>query len=114
MWHTLRVCADALPADGLNAATEWRDIVQEAAKGMIILVLLETLMITRDSSWLEVRLSCKRAVFARVRTTHFVCDAVPPQDHVDYLACQALMFGRASSNLLIQAKLIFIRSRRLG
>jgi hypothetical protein len=43
-----------LPADGLNAATEWRDIVQEAAKGMIILVLMETLMLTRDSSWLEV------------------------------------------------------------
>ena len=53
---TLCACfADAPPADGLNAATEWRDIVQEAAKGMIILVLLETLMITRDSSWLEVR-----------------------------------------------------------
>ena len=41
----------------MNAATEWRDIVQETAKGMIILVLMETLMLTRDSSWLEVR--CK-------------------------------------------------------
>ena len=72
----------------MNAATEWRDIVQEAAKGVIILVLMETLMLTRNSSWLE--------------------------DHVDYLCCQAVMFGRASSNLLSQAKLIFIRSRRLG
>ena len=39
----------------MNAATEWRDIVQEAAKGMVFLVLLETLMLTRHSSWLEVR-----------------------------------------------------------
>jgi hypothetical protein len=37
-----------------------------------------------------------------------------PQDHVDYLCCQAVMFGRTSSNLFSQAKLIFIRSRRLG
>jgi hypothetical protein len=33
---------------------------------------------------------------------------------VDYLCCQAVMFGRTSSNLFSQAKLIFIRSRRLG
>ena len=39
----------------MNAATEWKDIVHEAAKGMVILVIMETLMLTRHSSWLEVR-----------------------------------------------------------
>ena len=91
----------------MNAATEWRDIVQETAKGLIILVLRETLMLTRDSSWLEVRCKCARGVC--LRDSLFAS-----QDHVDYLCCQAVMFGRASSNLLSQAKLIFIRSRRLS
>jgi hypothetical protein len=48
---------------------------------------------------------CNAANFANVTV---------PQDHVDYLCCQAVMFGRTSSNLFSQAKLIFIRSRRLG
>ena len=91
----------------MNAATEWRDIVQEAAKGMLILVLMETLMLTRDSSWLEVRRRLAHGWY--LRDSLFVS-----QDHVDYLCCQALMFGRASTSLLGQAKLIFIRSRRLG
>lgn len=93
----------------MNAATEWKDIVQEAAKGMVILVVMETLMLTRDSSWLEVRWGQARGALLCVGS---LCVCV--QDHVDYLCCQALMFGRASTSLFSQAKLIFIRSRRLG
>ena len=40
---------------GLNAATEWKDILTEAAKGAIILAILERLCLTRPTSWLEVR-----------------------------------------------------------
>ena len=93
----------------MNEATEWRDIVKEAAKGMLILILLETLMLTRDSSWMEVgRRACALCDCAVSLTLQAL------QDHVDYLSCQALMFGRASSNLFSQAKLVFIRSRRLS
>jgi hypothetical protein len=37
------------------AATEWRDIMIEAAKGAIILAILERLFLTRPLYWLEVR-----------------------------------------------------------
>ena len=49
-------------ADGLNAATEWKDIIREAAKGMVVLAIMETLMLTRHSSWLEVRKESARRV----------------------------------------------------
>ena len=84
--------------------------MQETVKGMFILIVMESLMLTRDSSWLEVRRGRRYAVCRRV--THVAC--APQQDHVDYLSCQALMFGQATSNLFTQAKLVFIRSRRLS
>jgi hypothetical protein len=40
---------------GLNAATEWRSILEEAAKGALILAILERLCMTRNSNWLEAR-----------------------------------------------------------
>jgi hypothetical protein len=38
---------------GLGAAAEWQDVAKEAAKGVIILAILETLVLTRPVSWLE-------------------------------------------------------------
>lgn len=38
---------------GMNAATEWKDIVQETIKAAIILAILERLCLTRNASWLE-------------------------------------------------------------
>jgi hypothetical protein len=40
----------------MGAVTEWRPIVEEAIKGAIILAILERLLLTRHSNWLEVRL----------------------------------------------------------
>jgi hypothetical protein len=86
-------------------------VVHEAAKAMLVLVVMETLLLTRDSSWLEVRLRLDARGICALDSPACVS---PQKDHVDYLYCQALMFGHTGSNLLSQAKLIFIRSRRLG
>jgi hypothetical protein len=40
---------------GVGAASEWKDIATEAVKGVVILAILETLMLSRPVSWLEVR-----------------------------------------------------------
>ena len=39
----------------VGAASEWQDIVKEAIKGAIVLAILERLLMTRNSNWLEVR-----------------------------------------------------------
>jgi hypothetical protein len=38
---------------GLNGATEWKDILVEAAKGALILAILERLCMTRNSTWVR-------------------------------------------------------------
>jgi hypothetical protein len=40
---------------GIGAASEWRDVAKEAARSLLLLVLLETLLLSRPVSWLEVR-----------------------------------------------------------
>jgi hypothetical protein len=43
---------------GVGAAAEWQDIAKEAAKGVVVLAILESLVLTRPVSWLEeVRIS---------------------------------------------------------
>jgi hypothetical protein len=49
---------------GLNAATEWKGILEEAVKGAIILAILERLCLTRNTNWLEARW---RSCCARMR-----------------------------------------------
>jgi hypothetical protein len=39
----------------MNAATEWRDILKETCKSLVILVILERIFLTRHDTWLEVR-----------------------------------------------------------
>jgi hypothetical protein len=39
----------------MNAATEWRNILKEASKSLLILIILERIFLTRHDSWLEVR-----------------------------------------------------------
>ena len=39
----------------MNAVTEWDDILREALKGAFVMVLMERLFLTRNSSWLEAR-----------------------------------------------------------
>jgi hypothetical protein len=40
---------------GVGAASEWKDIAIEAAKGVLLLAILETLMLSRPVAWLEAR-----------------------------------------------------------
>ena len=74
---------------GMNAATEWKDVVTEALKGAIILAIMERLFLTRNSAWLE--------------------------EHIDYLSLQALMFQqqRAKLGFAGQVRLFFRNTRRL-
>ena len=37
----------------MGAAVEWKEILKEAAKGMVILAILERLHLTRPVNWLE-------------------------------------------------------------
>jgi hypothetical protein len=41
----------------MNAATEWRDILKETCKSLVILIILERIFLTRHDTWLEVRYS---------------------------------------------------------
>ena len=50
---------------GMNAATEWKDIVVEAVKATIILIILERLFLTRNSAWLEEHMDYLSIVRAR-------------------------------------------------
>ena len=60
---------------GVGAASEWQDIVKEAIKGAIVLAILERLLLTRHSNWLEVRTRAAPAAhLARMQTA---CLLVP-------------------------------------
>ena len=37
----------------MGAAAEWKEIVKEALKGLVILAILERLQLTRPVNWLE-------------------------------------------------------------
>jgi hypothetical protein len=45
---------------GMNAATEWRDILKETCKSVVILIILERIFLTRHDTWLEVRKTQQR------------------------------------------------------
>ena len=95
----------------VGAASEWQDIAKETAKGLIILAVLERLHITRPLSWLEVR-ACQRA-FRQREASH--ARAQSPQDHLDYLSVQALLFRENGRLNAFQAsKLIYSFRRRIG
>ena len=72
----------------MNAATEWKDIVVEAIKATVILIILERCFLTRNSAWLE--------------------------EHMDYLRIQALLFKRTGLNSYQQTRLFFKYTKRLA
>jgi hypothetical protein len=59
----------------MGAVSEWRPIIEEAVKGAIILAIMERLLLTRHSNWLEVRLSPFAA--RRWCTRQRACACVP-------------------------------------
>ena len=91
-----------------------------AVKGAIVLAVLERLMLTRPSNWLEVRTS--PANNARLHQSHRSCVCIAHlltrfffnrQEHLDYLSVQALMFKHASLGAVAQVRLMFHNTRRL-
>ena len=73
---------------GVGAAAEWQEIVKEAMQGLVILVILERMYLTRPAAWLE--------------------------SHVDYLSCQALFYSHPGMSLLQQTKLLYSYKRRIS
>ena len=73
---------------GIGAAAEWQDMAKEAGRGILILVILETLMLTRQVSWLE--------------------------EHIDYLSCAALLLRAKRLSLYQQTRLFFTYRSRIS
>jgi hypothetical protein len=72
---------------GLNAATQWRDIVVEALKGLVVLAVLERMLLTSNIGWME--------------------------DHLDYLCLQSLLLQHTDLSMAQQVRFMFARSKRL-
>lgn len=72
---------------GLDAATQWRDIVVEALKGLVVLAVLERMLLTSNISWME--------------------------DHLDYLCLQSLLLQHTDLSMAQQVRFMFARSKRL-
>jgi hypothetical protein len=74
---------------GFNALSEWREVAKEALKSAAVLMILESLYLTRNVHWIE--------------------------EQVDHMSLQALLFGRTGVPLgpLGRARLYFEFQRRL-
>ena len=72
---------------GMGAAAEWKEILIEAGKGVLVLVILERLLLTSDMGFYE--------------------------NQLDYLCLQALLFKQSGLSIVQQVRLLFARSKRL-
>ena len=52
---------------GMNSATEWQDVAITAVKAALLIVILDALRVTKNSSWFEEHGACVRSVRARSR-----------------------------------------------
>jgi hypothetical protein len=73
---------------GMGAAQEWKDVAIEAAKGVVLLMIMESLYLTPNGSWLE--------------------------EHVDYLSLQALLMRSAGISWASQVKRLWHHTKRLS
>jgi hypothetical protein len=73
---------------GMDAARQWKDLVQEMFKAAVVMLILERLYLTRNTQWLE--------------------------HYVDYLSLQALLFSStAKSTFYRTTSVMFQFHRRL-
>ena len=103
---------------GVGAASEWRDVLHEAAKGVLLLAVLERLHLTRSVAFLEVRPAMWDLPPAP-RLTHDAplagpAGVRPGQEHIDYLSCQALLFQRPGLSFWGQVQLLFAYKMRVS
>ena len=95
---------------GMNAATEWRSIAEEALKGAVFLLILERLGLTLHTEWLEEHIDylglCVRCEPSVAR----VCSDAPSAP----ARRQALLFSHTTLNLWRQVGLMFYHSRRVS
>jgi hypothetical protein len=88
---------------GMNSATEWQDVAITAAKAALLIVILDALRVSKNSSWFEEHGACTRA-FLRTPPRHFVRCVFPLADiaaflprarPVDFVSMQAVLFTGA-------------------
>jgi hypothetical protein len=74
---------------GMGSAMEWKDVVRQALRALLVLVLLELLLLTPHDSWLE--------------------------QHVDYLSLQALLYRQQQRppSLYGQLRLLMAHTKRV-
>ena len=73
---------------GMGAAQEWKDLLIEAGKAVVILMILETLYLTPNASWLE--------------------------SHIDYLSLQALLLKQTGLSWAGQITRLWHHTKRLS
>ena len=97
----------------MDQVTQWKDIFQEAVKGIIILAILERLQLTRHTDWLEAR---AHASVLCVPSAHCVMPLtrVLAQAHLDFLSLQANMFTARTFTFWEQIRMLVHNQRRLA
>jgi hypothetical protein len=93
----------------MGAAAEWKEIVKEALKGLVILAVLERLQLTRPVNWLEEVRCLTAALCPPLVLTCRLC-----LQHIDYYSVQALLFQEKELNLWQQTKLFFSYRSRIA
>ena len=86
-------------------------MVHEAAKGIVILVIMERLYLTSNASWLEAR--AHGCVFSCPCVGVLSLTALVAQAHIDYLSIQSLLLRRHGLGLMGQVRTIWHHQKRL-
>ena len=75
----------------MNSASEWQEVAKTALKTAVILVILDLLRVTRNSTWFEV---C--SLLLRPPVLLSLTPLAAPQEHVDFVSVQAVLFNGAA------------------
>jgi hypothetical protein len=97
-------------ADALAPAAR-QDMLIEAAKGAVILAILERLFLTRHAHWVRQPLKRKLASLAPPLT---LPRARQLEEHIDFLAVQALLWKQTSLGFAGQIRVFVRNTRRLA
>ena len=102
---------------GLNNASEWQEVFQTAAKAALLLVVLDMLRLTKNSSWFEEHGACSMraaaAGSALLPANSSLADARRVRHlAVDFVTMQAVLFNGAARSWWAQTRtLVKLQSR---
>jgi hypothetical protein len=87
----------------LDNCSEWQDVLIEACKVALILVVLDVLRITKDRVWFEARDVERGPVCVWVFLKPL---SYRTQEHVDFISIQAMLFNGAARNWWQQTRVL--------